>query len=30
MVIFVKNGGLIATDNRQEARTPHPTYISLP
>jgi hypothetical protein len=25
-----KNGGCVAIDHRPEARTPHPTYVSLP
>jgi hypothetical protein len=25
-----KNGGCVAFDHRPEARTPHPTYVSLP
>jgi hypothetical protein len=29
-VIFDKNRGCVAFDHRQEARTPHPTYVSLP
>jgi hypothetical protein len=29
MVIFDKNGGCVAIDHRPEARTPHPTYVSL-
>jgi hypothetical protein len=28
--LFSKNGGCVAIDNRPEARTPHPTYVSLP
>jgi hypothetical protein len=28
--IFDKNGGSVAIDHRLEARTPHPTYVSLP
>jgi hypothetical protein len=28
--IFYKNGGCVAIDDRREARTPHPTYVSLP
>jgi hypothetical protein len=27
---FRKNGGCVAIDHRPEARTPHPTYVSLP
>jgi hypothetical protein len=30
MVNFDKNGGCVAIDRRPEARTPHPTYVSLP
>jgi hypothetical protein len=30
MAIFDKNGGCVAIDHRLEARTPHPTYVSLP
>jgi hypothetical protein len=30
MAIFDKNGGCVAIDNRPEARTPHPTNVSLP
>jgi hypothetical protein len=30
MVIFDKNGGCVANDHWPEARSPHPTYISLP
>jgi hypothetical protein len=30
MAIFDKNGGCVAIDYRPEARTPHPTYVSLP
>jgi hypothetical protein len=30
MAIFDKNEGCVAIDNRPYARTPHPTYISLP
>jgi hypothetical protein len=30
MAIFDKNGGCVAIDHRPEARTPHPTYVSLP
>jgi hypothetical protein len=30
MAIFDKNGGCVAIDHRLEARTPHPTYFSLP
>jgi hypothetical protein len=29
MSIFDKNGGCVAIDRRQEARTCHPTYVSL-
>jgi hypothetical protein len=29
MAIFDKNGGGVAIDNRLEAHTPHPTYVSL-
>jgi hypothetical protein len=29
MAIFDKNGGCVAIDHRPEARTPHPTYVSL-
>jgi hypothetical protein len=25
-----KNGGFVAIDHRPEARTPHPTYVSMP
>jgi hypothetical protein len=28
--IFDKNGGCVAIEHRLEARTPHPTYVSLP
>jgi hypothetical protein len=28
--IFDKNSGCVAIDHRQEARTPHPTYVSMP
>jgi hypothetical protein len=28
--IFDKNRGCVAIDHRPEARTPHPTYVSLP
>jgi hypothetical protein len=28
--IFDKNRGCVAIDRRSEARTPHPTYDSLP
>jgi hypothetical protein len=28
--IFDKNVGCVAIDHRLEARTPHPTYVSLP
>jgi hypothetical protein len=28
--IFYKNGGCIAIDERTEARTPDPTYVSFP
>jgi hypothetical protein len=28
--LFSKNGGCVAIDHRPEARTPHPTYVSLP
>jgi hypothetical protein len=28
--IFDKNGGGVAIDQQLEARTPHPTYVSLP
>jgi hypothetical protein len=28
--IFDKNGGCVAIDHRPEARTPDPTYVSLP
>jgi hypothetical protein len=28
--IFDKNVGCVAIDHRPEARTPHPTYVSLP
>jgi hypothetical protein len=30
MAIFDKNGGYVAIDHRPKARTPHPTYVSLP
>jgi hypothetical protein len=30
MAMFDKNGGCVAIDHRPEARTPHPTYVSLP
>jgi hypothetical protein len=30
MAISDKNGGCVAIDRRPEARTPHPTYVSLP
>jgi hypothetical protein len=30
MTIFDKNGGCVAIDHRAKARTPHPTYVSLP
>jgi hypothetical protein len=30
MAIFDKNGGCVAIYHRPEARTPHPTYVSLP
>jgi hypothetical protein len=30
MAIFLKNVGCVAIDHRPEARTPHPTYVSLP
>jgi hypothetical protein len=30
MAIFVKNGGCVAIDRRLDARTPQPTYVSLP
>jgi hypothetical protein len=30
MAIFDKNGVCVAIDHRLEARTPHPTYVSLP
>jgi hypothetical protein len=30
MAIFDKNGGCVPIDHRPEARTPHPTYVSLP
>jgi hypothetical protein len=30
MAIFERNGGCVAIDHRPEARTPHPTYVSLP
>jgi hypothetical protein len=30
MAISDKNGGCVAIDHRPEARTPHPTYVSLP
>jgi hypothetical protein len=30
MAIFVKNRGCVAIDHRLEARTPHPTNVSLP
>jgi hypothetical protein len=30
MAIFDKNRGCVAIDHRPEARTPHPTYVSLP
>jgi hypothetical protein len=30
MAIFDKNGGCVAIDYQPEARTPHPTYVSLP
>jgi hypothetical protein len=29
MAIFEKNGGYVAIDHSPEARTPHPTYVSL-
>jgi hypothetical protein len=29
MAIFGKNEGCVAIDHRLEARTPHPTYVSL-
>jgi hypothetical protein len=29
MAIFDKNGGRVAFDHLPEARTPHPTYVSL-
>jgi hypothetical protein len=28
--LFSTNGGCVAIDHRPEARTPHPTYVSLP
>jgi hypothetical protein len=28
--IFDKNVGCVAIEHRPEARTPHPTYVSLP
>ena len=28
--LFRQNGGCVAIDHRPEARTPHPTYVSLP
>jgi hypothetical protein len=28
--IFDKNMSCVAIDHRQEARTPHPTYVSMP
>jgi hypothetical protein len=27
---FRQNGGCVAIDHQPEARTPHPTYVSLP
>jgi hypothetical protein len=30
VAIFDKYGGSVAIDHRPEARTPHPTYVSLP
>jgi hypothetical protein len=27
---IIENGGCVAADHRQGARTPHPTYVSLP
>jgi hypothetical protein len=30
MANFDRNGGCVAIDHRPEARTPHPTYVSLP
>jgi hypothetical protein len=30
MAIFDKNGGCVAIDNLPEARSPNPTYVSLP
>jgi hypothetical protein len=30
MAIFIKNGGCVADEHLPEARTPHPTYVSLP
>jgi hypothetical protein len=30
MAISDKNGGCVAIDHRPEARTPHPTNVSLP
>jgi hypothetical protein len=30
MAIFDKNGGCVAIYHRPKARTPHPTYVSLP
>jgi hypothetical protein len=30
MAIFERNGGCVAIDHQLEARTPHPTYVSLP
>jgi hypothetical protein len=30
MAIFDKNGGCVAIGHQLEARTPHPTYVSLP
>jgi hypothetical protein len=29
MAIFDRNGGCVAIAHRPEARTPHPTYVSL-
>jgi hypothetical protein len=30
MAIFDKNGGYVTIDHRPKARTPHPTFVSLP
>jgi hypothetical protein len=30
MAIFGKNGGCVAIDHGPQARSPHPTYVSLP